>query len=166
LHQVASQIDQLSGFVELTEVQATGPATQNLPSGSSTELGWAAWRQRFDRAWTQVVAQFSDLVRVQHTGEQVAPALSSTQLQGLKLRLAGELLLAELELIRRSENYNERLQTVIQVVSKYLDGKSQPGAAILQELEQLQALQIHGELADISAPLVWLDLRLAGREKR
>ena len=161
LRELASRVDELSGFAQLTSQQmleAAGAVKKHVENDQAAH----SWQQRFVAAWEQIKTQLADLVKVRRSG-QVLPALTSEQLQGVKFHLTGELLLAEVDLLQGDPDYNQRLYSMEQLIGRYFDPATQPAVAILQELDALQAMSVVVEVPDISPPLLWLDQELTRR---
>ncbi|MDF1818875.1 MAG: uroporphyrinogen-III C-methyltransferase [Immundisolibacteraceae bacterium] len=164
LRLLESQIVALSGFAQLTPdpEQASGESLEAgdevavSPAGSANE----GWRSRLTAAWDRVTTELASYISVYHAGEEVLPALSHPQLQGLKFQLVGELRLAEAALLRGDSEYNQRLMQIDDQIGRYFDAAGQAAQVIRRELKELQAVVVTPELPDISEPLRWLDEEL------
>lgn len=157
---LGAQVDRLSDYAQIRQ---QSPATE-VDTVVATEPGSAiTWEQRLRTAWARVIEQLGRLVSVEQTDQPLAPVLSGEQLQGLKFRLSAELLLAEVDLLRRDAGYQRRLAKVRQLVSRYFDPATQPAAHVLKELDALQQVKVDVIYPDISGPLTWLDNQL-GRQ--
>lgn len=164
LRLLENQIVALSGFAQLTsdperafgESLETGDELAVSPAGSDDE----GWRSRLTAAWDRVTTELASYITVYHADEEVLPALSHPQLQGLKFHLVGELRLAEAALLRGDSEYNQRLMQIDQQIGRYFDATGQAAQVIRRELKELQAVVVTPELPDISEPLHWLDEEL------
>lgn len=164
LRLLESQIVALSGFAQLTgdPEQASGESLEAgdepavSPAGSDDE----GWRSRLTAAWERVTTELASYITVYHADEEVLPALSHPQLQGLKFQLVGELRLAEAALLRGDSEYNHRLMQIDEQIGRYFDATGQAAQVIRRELRELQAVVVTPELPDISEPLHWLDEEL------
>lgn len=164
LRLLESQIVALSGFAQLTgdPEQASGESLEAgdelavSPAGSDDE----GWRSRLTAAWDRVTTELASYITVYHADEEVLPALSHPQLQGLKFQLVGELRLAEAALLRGDSEYNHRLMQIDEQIGRYFDATGQAAQVIRRELRELQAVVVTPELPDISEPLHWLDEEL------
>lgn len=154
-HKIAEMAEQVNNLPIQIEKQMAHLKEKVTPAGNGqgeaapeTEAPW--WERATDAAWRQ----FKDIVIIRHERASGPPLIAPEEEYFLRQNLRLELEAMRLTLLRGdATNYQESNETAREWIKTYFDTNDEQIQGFLNELQDLQAVQFHPYIPDISNTL-------------